>query len=341
MLKKYKYLYLKIIVTLISLISLFLYIREAIVREFLNIFIISCVISYILKPIRNKIKQKLNINNRKASIIILLLSCIIFFSILFVFIPTIYKEFNNISIVFDKLIKDINELKDKPFFKDSTTMSYLYEKIQEKGTGIIESSSSGVFKSIMEFSDNLLSYAIVPVISYYILADSTKLSQKALMIIPRKNRILFKKIIYDIDGILGKYILGQILLSVIITILSLIGLVILKIKFPFMLSIINGIFNIIPYFGPIFGAIPIVFMAFIDSNVKGLYALIFVFVIQQIEGNILCPKITGDSTDIHPIIIVAALALGEKLGGLFWMLMAVPIVVILKVVYDDINKYLF
>ena len=341
MIKKYKYIYLKIIVTFISLGCLFIYIREDIVRDIVNIFIVSCVISYILKPIRNKIKQKFNINNRKASMAILLLSVVIFLCIFYIIIPTMYKEFNNIRIVFDKLIKDINELKEKPFLKKSSVMTYLYQKMQEKGTNIIESSSMNIIGNIIKFSENFLSYAIVPVVSYYILADSTRLSQKLLMIIPRKNRILIKKIIYDIDGILGKYILGQILLSGIITILTLVGMVVLKIKFPIWLSIINGIFNIIPYFGPIFGAIPIIFMAFIDSNIKGLYAMIFVFVIQQIEGNILCPKITGDSTDIHPIVIVAALVTGEKLGGFFWMLLAVPIVVIIKVAYDDINKYLF
>ena len=65
------------------------------------------------------------------------------------------------------------------------------------------------------------------------------------------------------------------------------------------------------------------------------------FLIQQIEGNILSPKITGDSTNMHPIIIIILLLIGEKLGGFVGMIIAVPIGVIIKVIYEDINDYLF
>lgn len=338
---KKKYKYLRVSIVFFTFICLFLYFKLEKIRDLVNIIIISCVISYILKPVRNKLKEKLNINNKKATIIIFIFTLVFFLCILFIVIPIMYNEFDNVSIVFNKLASELNSLEKKTFFEKSSIIAHLYKKIKERLIYAIESLSINVFQNIIKFSSNFLSYTIVPVISYYILADSTNLSQKALMIVPRKNRILFKKILYDIDNILGKYILGQMALSGIITILSLIGMVVLKIKFPVWLSIINGIFNIIPYFGPIFGAVPIIFVALIDSTTKGIYAFLLLFLIQQIEGDIICPKITGNCTDIHPILILISIIVGEKLGGLFWMVMAVPIVVIFKVFYDDINKYLF
>lgn len=338
---KKKYKYLRVSIVFFTFICLFLYFKLEKIRDLVNIIIISCVISYILKPVRNKLKEKLNINNKKATIIIFIFTLVFFLCILFIVIPIMYNEFDNVSIVFYKLASELNSLEKKAFFEKSSIIAHLYKKIKERLVYAIESLSINVFQNIIKFSSNFLSYTIVPVISYYILADSTNLSQKALMIVPRKNRILFKKILYDIDNILGKYILGQMTLSGIITILSLIGMAVLKIKFPVWLSIINGIFNIIPYFGPIFGAVPIIFVALIDSTTKGIYAFLLLFLIQQIEGDIICPKITGNCTDIHPILILISIIVGEKLGGLFWMVMAVPIVVIFKVFYDDINKYLF
>ena len=82
-------------------------------------------------------------------------------------------------------------------------------------------------------------------------------------------------------------------------------------------------------------------VALIDSPAKGLWIGLGILLIQQIEGNILAPKITADSTNIHPIVIIIILLIGEKIGGVCGMILAVPIGVILKVIYDDLNYYLF
>lgn len=78
-----------------------------------------------------------------------------------------------------------------------------------------------------------------------------------------------------------------------------------------------------------------------DSFSKCLWSAIAIFIIQQIEGNILSPKITGDSTNIHPLIIVILLLIGEKLGGFIGMILVIPMAVIIKVIYEDINYSLF
>ena len=86
---------------------------------------------------------------------------------------------------------------------------------------------------------------------------------------------------------------------------------------------------------------PVILIALLDSPTKGIWAAIAIFIIQQIEGNILSPKITGDSTNIHPLVILLLLLIGEKFGGFIGMVIAIPIGVIIKVIYEDINYYLF
>ena len=176
---------------------------------------------------------------------------------------------------------------------------------------------------------------------YYFLCDGNKIYTKSLLLLPTEKRGITKKIINDIDRVLTRYITSQLLLSGVIGVLTFILLLILKVKFPLWISILNAILNIIPYFGPIFGAIPAVIVALLDSPIKAVWVIIGMFVIQQIEGDILAPKMTGDSTDMHPFVIIILLITGDNFGGFIGMILAVPIAVIIKVLYDDINYYLF
>ncbi|MDB2111168.1 AI-2E family transporter, partial [Clostridium paraputrificum] len=130
-------------------------------------------------------------------------------------------------------------------------------------------------------------------------------------------------------------------LSLIVGVITFIALILIRVKFPLWLSILNGIFNIIPYFGPIFGAVPVVFIAFLESPTKALWAALAILIIQQVEGNILSPKITGNSTNMHPLVIIILLLIGESFCGFVGMILAVPIGVIIKVIYEDINYYIF
>ncbi|MCS4470673.1 AI-2E family transporter [Clostridium botulinum] len=104
---------------------------------------------------------------------------------------------------------------------------------------------------------------------------------------------------------------------------------------------INGFFNIIPYFGPVIGSLPAILIAFTKSPKTALWALILLYFIQQIEGDILSPKITGDSVDMHPLTVILLLLIGGKIYGFAGMVLAIPIGVIMKIIYEDLNYYLF
>ncbi|MDZ7543428.1 AI-2E family transporter, partial [Clostridium perfringens] len=147
----------------------------------------------------------------------------------------------------------------------------------------------------------------IPIVTYYFLVDGDLIYNKLLLILPTEKRIITKKLISHIDKVLARYIISQFLLSGIIGVLTFAVLMIIGVKFALILGIFNGVLNIIPYFGPIIGGVPAIFVALMESPNKALWTLIAVFIIQQIEGNILSPKITGDSTNMHPIIIIILL----------------------------------
>lgn len=331
----------KILLCLLIITFIFLYIKNESIHKTVNLVLVSFIFAYILKPIRNFLMKRFNINSNKASIVIMLGIVIGIALSLYILIPKMYKELSNIEVIFSKVVNLYENIEQSSIKKKSELFSSGYEQIKDRISEFLVSMSLSLINNIMKISENLISFAVIPVITYYFLTDSKNISKRFYLLIPLKRRRISKIIIRDIDKLLGSYILGQFLLSAIVGIVTLIILLFFDVKFPLWLSVFNGIVNIIPYFGPIIGAIPIILIGFLDSTSKGIYILIGVFILQQIEGNILAPRITSDSTNIHPVIVIILLILGQQSAGFLGMILAIPLGVIIKVIYEDINYYLF
>ena len=342
MLAKHKKLICKSIIAMaLIILSIFIYLYFTPIRDVINLLVISFIIAYTLKPLRNYFSEKLNISAKKSSLLIIFLLLLFFVGLLYSIVPSIIKESGNFGIMLDSIEEYILNLAVKFKLDRLPIFETIYMQIGEKINMILSSASTNLIDNMILLGENIVALAVVPITIYYLLADGDLIYKKLLLIFPTDKRILIKNINNNIDKILSRYILSQLLLSLIIGALSFVLLLVLRIKFPLVLSIINAIANIIPYFGAIIGGVPIIFMALTGSVTKGILAAIGVFLIQQVEGNFLAPKITGDSTNMHPIIIIILLILGEKIGGVIGMVLIVPIAVIIKVVYDDIDYYLF
>lgn len=338
---KHKGILIKTIIAILIIVFIVAYFNKGIISDITNILIASFILAYILKPIKNFIARKIKVKVSTISIFIILGLLTLFVIILYLIIPILYKEINNLGPIIDNAIGFFENLEQKSKIGASPLISFIYEELRVKLSNYLVIMSNILINGLISISENITSIAVIPVVTYYFLADSKRISNKLLLMVPLKKRNIVRKIIKDSDKLLGKYILGQLVLSLIVGILTFVVLIIFKVKFPIGLAALNGIFNIIPYFGPLFGGVPVIFIAFLDSTSKGIYVAISIFILQQIEGNILAPKITGDTTDMHPIIIIILLLIGEKFGGLIGMVIAVPIGVIIKVIYEDIDYYLF
>lgn len=339
--KKYKGVLIKVAIILTVILAIAIYIFYEPIRSVINLTIISFIISYSIKPLRNYMCDKFKISKRIASLIIILLSLALFTTIIYFIVPTIIYESKNFGVMLDNIELYLMDVANKFNISDLSLFETAYIQVNEKINLFLASLSSNLVENIASILENLVGFAIVPVVSYYFLADGELIYNKLLLIFPTDKRILVRKINNNIDKVLSRYIVSQLVLSAIIGVLTFIMLLILKVKLPLVLAILNAIANIIPYFGPIIGGAPIVFIALIESPSKALLALIGAFIIQQLEGDLLAPKITGVSINLHPIIIIILLILGGKIGGVCGMVLAVPILVIIKVIYDDINYYLF
>ena len=339
--KNKKLIYKTIIAIVLLILSIVIYRYFAPIRDVINLLVISFIIAYTLKPLRNCLSDRLNISPKKSSLLIILLFLLAFFGLLYCIVPSILNESGNFGVMLDSIEEYVLALASKFKLDRLPIFETIYIQIGEKINMVISSFTTNFVDNMISVGENLVGLAVIPITTYYLLADGELIYNKLLLIFPTDKRVLIKNINNNIDKILSRYILSQLLLSLIIGGLTFILLLVLRIKFPLVLSIINAIANIIPYFGPIIGGVPIIFIALTGSVTKGLLAVVGVFLVQQVEGNFLAPKITGDSTNMHPIIIIILLILGEKIGGVIGMVLIVPIAVIIKVIYDDIDYYLF
>lgn len=326
---------------ILLIIIIILYLKLKTLNSIVNIIFISFILAYTLKPLRNILCDKIKIKKRTSSIIIIL--SIIFSISIFVYIliPSIIRESYNFGNILDNIDIYVEDLAKKLNLTNISFFDVAYGRISDETNIFFRNFSNSLVDNLISSLESIISLAIVPIVTYYFLVDGELIFNKLLLILPTEKRVLAKKVITHIDKVLSRYIISQLLLSLIIGILTTIALFFLKVKFSILLGVFNGVLNIIPYFGPIIGGIPAVFIALMESPSKALWTLVIVFIIQQIEGNILSPKITGDSTDMHPIIIIILLLIGDKLGGFIGMIIIVPIGVIIKIIYEDINDYLF
>ena len=187
--------------------------------------------------------------------------------------------------------------------------------------------------------------AIGIIVSVYLLFDKDRfraLGRKVTYSIfhgPRANRTL--ELARRADTIFGRFLSGKILDSFIIGILTYIILMIFQMPFPILVSFIIGVTNIIPFFGPFIGAVPSVFIIAIVSPIQALWFIVIVILLQQFDGNILGPKILGDSLGISAFWILFSLLVAGKLLGFIGLIIGVPLFVfIYSIIKDNVERRL-
>jgi predicted PurR-regulated permease PerM len=335
--KVYKYLIIFFIVLLVIYIS----IKSPVVKELYYLLCISFIVAYSLRPLLIILVNR-GINRRLASVLIISIFIALVVGAFIVVIPSLFKESLNINNTLSKIQLFIESFYDriKPL-SNNKTVYVILDSIYSKTNNIVLDVFNKAFNYILSLGENMLSLAVVPLVVYYFLADSDIIFNRILVIFPTNTRNMIRKILEDIDKILGRYIISQFVLCAIIGILTFLVLLILHVDFPIILSVLNALFNIIPYFGPLFGAVPAVLVALLYSTKTAIWTAVLLYIIQQVEGNIISPKITGDSVSMHPLVVIILLIIGGKIGGFLGMVLAVPVGVVIKIIYEDLNYYLF
>ncbi|PWJ50778.1 AI-2E family transporter [Faecalicatena contorta] len=232
----------------------------------------------------------------------------------------------------------------------NTTLSLLLTNILKEGTeyiqtwmrsdllGRINVVMSNLTVGVINIVSELLNAVIGIIVSIYVLFSKEKFASQCKKIVyaifrpSQANMILHLTV--KSNEMFGGFIIGKIIDSVIIGILCFVGLSLLKMPYTMLVSVIVGVTNVIPFFGPYIGAIPSAILILLTDPKMGIYFIIFIFVLQQFDGNILGPKILGDTTGLSAFWVIFAILLGGGLFGIIGMILGVPT---FAVIYYIIN----
>lgn len=195
------------------------------------------------------------------------------------------------------------------------------DKLLQAGGGVLT-----VFKSI--FSGIVMIVATF-VLSFYLALQENGVRKFLQFITPKQYEDHILDLWQRSQKKLGNWLQGQLLLGFIIGVLVFIALSILGIPYAPILALLAAIFELVPVAGPIIAAIPAVLLAFLISPIKGILTLVVYFIIQQTENHIIVPNVMKKAVGLNPVVIIIALLVGAKLGGIIGMLLAVPTAAVL------------
>jgi predicted PurR-regulated permease PerM len=181
----------------------------------------------------------------------------------------------------------------------------------------------------------VIGLVIIPFWLFYVLKDKDRGITAFNNMLPPAWRNDVWRIVRIINGILSSYIRGQLLLGVVVGMATFIGMLVVGAPYPLLLGTISGLTEVVPIVGPVLGAIPGLGVAAFSSQgwILIVQVLLVYIVVQQLENNLLVPKIQGDSVKLHPAIIMVSLVVGSQVGGLLGLIAAVPVAAILRDVY--------
>lgn len=332
------------------------------IKELLNIlapFGAGALIAYILyipcKKIEEAYKKvkKIKLIRKKArglSILTVYLIAFILLIILFNFIvPPIIQSIidltNNLSYYYETAVNKINELPEDSFWKTEVITKVIQEvqNVDIKqiiNVEILTQYAQGAINIVGKVFDIFVTL----IVSIYILSSRNSM----LAFFKRLAGAIFNKNIYkNIDKyfhrtnqIFFNFLSSQLLDAVVVGILTSVAMSILDVKYAVLLGFMIGVFNLIPYIGAIIAVIIAGIITLLTGGLsQAIWMLVIVIILQQIDANIINPKIVGESLKINPILVILAVTLGGAYFGMIGMFLAVPIIAVLKVIVEDFIDY--
>ncbi|TFD92372.1 AI-2E family transporter [Jeotgalibacillus sp. R-1-5s-1] len=205
----------------------------------------------------------------------------------------------------------------------------------------LDSQLSAVFLGLDDSIKWIVILTLVPFMTFYLLKDRRSIKHWVYEWIPGDKKEKMRFFLRESDKSLGGYIRGQVLLSTAIAVLTYVLLLILSVPYAPFLAIIMGIFNVIPYVGPIIGSIPAVLIASTISIPTVLWIVAGVFVIQMLESHLLSPWIIGNSVHFHPIVMMVLLLAGGEIGGVLGLIVIIPFAMLIRLLWKTLrlNKF--
>lgn len=322
-------------------------------------FIYGGVVAYLLRPMCNIYERALQewlpgkmkkIANSVAVGLSLLTGILVVYTLIIMIAPQLYSSIRSLwNTLPDKVNRFLTWAKST-FGEDeellhlfNTVYTSIYQDLNSWADNTlvpyISSVVSGVGSSVYKVLLFLYNLLIGLIVACYLLGSRKRFARQSVLIVrsllkPRWADLFLNEVVF-VDRMLGGFIDGKLLDSAIMGVLCYLGCLIFRFPNALLVSAIVGITNVIPFFGPFIGGIPSTLLIMIEKPMKGLWFIVFILALQQLDGNIIGPKILGDRTGLSSFWVLFAIVLFGGLWGLVGMVICVPVFAVL---YDTVKK---
>lgn len=308
------------------------------IRDVLASLFFAIILASALEPAIEWLKEK-RLPRILAVVLIYLVLAGMFFLLIYLVFPLFFEEFKNIIATYPALQKQLLDSLEKvstiPVLGDLTTnlqdlLLVPAEYIGKLGGGVA-SFASGVF-------GGLLSFILTIVFSVYLAAQEKGIENFLRLVTPLAYEPYIVNLWARSQKKLGKWLQAQVLLGAIVGVLIFFGLTFLGIENALFFAFVSAIFEVIPVVGPVLAAVPGVITAFLIAPITGVFALILYTVVQQTESHVIVPVVMRKTVGLSPLIVVFALVVGGKVGGILGIILSVPVTAIIAELIEDWDK---
>ncbi len=314
--------------------------------DVLMLFLLAAIIAYVLSPLAGLLQKKAHFKRGAAVLVVLFLFILLIVGLVSVTLPRAIVQINNLVTEIQRYASNFDSLLD-------SGVHYLSElgvppSVIETVAGLLAESDryisaflTGLLSTVVNLSLRLFDGVIVLILVVYFMLDGRKLISAFVATLPGRVGRRVSSVLERANRVSWTYIKSKVLISAGMAVCTYIGLRIIGVHYAFIFALMSFVLDFIPYFGSIIAGVVEGFFALITLGVgKAVTVVIFVLIVQQIEGNVVVPKVQGDLTGIHPITVMFAILASNELWGPAGMLISVPIAAILKIVVKEVYLYI-
>lgn len=314
----------------------------------LSPFFIGLILAYMLAPIVNFLERKFKMKRWMSLLIvyggIILLTVGFFIWIIPLLVNSIVDLVGNIPVYAEEVEKWIS-LKDMRI--DPAIVDTVKDKLVTfipKVSNILVWSLNNLLNTTISIANLIFNIIFAFIISVYMLADKENFTlyvkKVCIVFFKEKHSERIFRVVRLMDENVGTFIVAKSIDSFFVGVVSYVGLLLLGSKYALLLGIFCGITNMIPYFGPFLGMIPVAVINIFYSTPVTIACLVFLLIVQQIEGNIIEPKFVGGKLGLNALLTLIAVAIGGGFFGIMGMILSVPIMGVIKIYFDAlINRH--
>jgi predicted PurR-regulated permease PerM len=288
----------------------------------LAIVFLSITIAAALSPLVEQFAKRVPRN--LAIVLVYLALILLLIGTVALIVPSLISQARNLT---DRLPEVFNEvegwIEQQGWINGDTLFDAAVSQIQSIGTDLL------LFP--VELFSALLDVTLVVIISLYMLLETEGIRRFGLSLFPRPQRQRVWDVATEMLEAAGGFVRGLALNILIIGVITYIGLSVIGVNYALVLGIISGLLEVIPVVGPLIAAVPAIAIALLDSPTTALITALFLFVVQQFEGNILTPNIMHSQAKVSPLLVLIAVFAGSAVGGVVGTLVAIPLVAALRV----------